>query len=101
MGRNGFVPLAGAGSFPDLAAERSAASSLFHRRVRIDGERHATLVARRRPKDDVVVWTVFLDADLDPDDPLVRRRVEETRHQLSSEIGLSSLTSAPLPPLDS
>lgn len=73
----------------DLVRDRVTASVLLTRHVPVAGSRGLKVVARRSPTGrGEVDWSCWLDDGLDPDDPEVRRAVQEGLAAGRSELGL-------------
>jgi len=72
----------------DLVRERVTASVLLTRHVPLAGSRGLKVIARRSPtRQGDVIWSAWLDDGLDPDDPVVRRAVDEGLAAARAELG--------------
>lgn len=94
------VPTAGLGDAPRrwrlrmddprtllVIKEQVRAVVIMSRRVIVDGDRGATVVARRAPGGDRVTWTVTVDPGVRTDDEHVRDTVEDAVAGLRRELG--------------
>ncbi len=72
-----------------LVRERVTASVVLQRRVTVAGRRGFFVVARRAPTGTGdLEWAYEFDADVDPDDPEVRRLAESGLRAAAEELGL-------------
>ncbi len=73
----------------DLVRDRVTSSVLLTRHVPVEGSRGFKVVARRSPTGQGEVdWSCWLDEDLDPADPAVRRAVDAGLAAAKAELGL-------------
>jgi hypothetical protein len=74
--RRSFV-LQDAADLLTLIRERVSASVLLQRSVAVTGKRGFRLFARRPPRGGAITWAFEMDPGVDPDDPVVRRAMDE------------------------
>lgn len=79
------VPLDDPGRLPETVRERVMASIVVSRRVAVPGG--WVRVVGRRGASDLLAWQVVPEPGVDGEDPDVRRVVDATVAQLSSELG--------------
>ena len=77
-----------AGTLLRLIRERVSASVVLTRFVPVDGKQGLTVIGRRPPgTNEPVEWSFLLDAELSPDDPLVRAAAEQALDEVERELG--------------
>ena len=81
--------LDGAADLLTLVRERVSASVLLQRWVAVSGRRGFHVFARRPPRGGKVTWGFELDAGVDPDDPDVRRVMDEALAQAQTTLGVT------------
>lgn len=86
--REHHVRLAEPRALPEAVRERVQASIVVNQYARLDAERGVRIVGRRRPGDDVVVWTLVFDAGLDPRDPGLRAHAEQVLEDVRRQTGM-------------
>lgn len=67
--------------------ERVRSTLVATRHVRLDGERGATIVARRPPGSDEMTWSVSLADGTDIDDAHTRREIDAAVASLRADLG--------------
>jgi hypothetical protein len=82
------VVLEDAADLLGLVRERVSASVVLQLRVAMDGERGFAVFGRRPPGGGSVTWGFELDEGVDPDDPEVRRRMDEALTDARGQLGL-------------
>lgn len=70
-----------------LVRERVSASIVLQQRVPVSGSRGFLVFARRAPSGGSLSWAFELDEGVDPDDPGVRRRLDEALEQAQASLG--------------
>lgn len=91
------VPLAEPGRLPEVVRERVMASIVVSRRVAVPGG--WTRVVGRHSASGDLAWQVVLEADVDGDNPDVRRVVDAAITQLTAELGLAKAALRPRGPV--
>lgn len=76
------------GSVPAHVRARVEATIIVQRRVSLGEGGGAILIARRRPVDDEVSWTVLFDAGLDTADPKLRAVADAALAEFRSVVGV-------------
>lgn len=70
-----------------LVRERVSASIVLQQRVPVSGSRGFLVFARRAPSGGPLSWAFELDEGVDPEDPEVRRRLDEALAQAQASLG--------------
>lgn len=76
-----------AGLLLQLVRERVTASIALQRRVELGRRRGLTVMGRRAPGGDEVVWAFQLDPGVDPDDPAVRAAADTALREAQESLG--------------
>lgn len=82
------IVMAEAGSVPAHVRARVEATIIVQRRVSLGERCGATFIARRRPADDEVSWTVLFDAGLDAQDPALRAAADAALGEFRTVVGV-------------
>lgn len=70
-----------------VVKERVRATVVLSRRVLVQGDRGVTIVGRRPPGGERLVWTVSVDGGVDVDDPDARAQVEQALREARASVG--------------
>lgn len=71
-----------------LIRERVSASVVLQRAVAVTGKRGFRLFARRPPRGGAISWAFELDPGVDPDDPVVRRAMDDALAEAQTSVGV-------------
>jgi hypothetical protein len=73
---------------PQVIRERIMQSLLVQQHVALAGTKGVRFLARRDPKTDAVTWQTVVDAGIDPSDPRMRERIDESLVVLRDAYGV-------------
>ena len=76
------------GALVPLVRERVDASIVLQRKVRVEGKRGFTVVARRPPSGGELTWSFEFDPGIDPDDPVVATATDLALGEAQESLGL-------------
>lgn len=76
------------GQVPDAVRDRVTSNIFVSTHVKLDGDRGARLIARRRTDGPGMDWTVVFDSGLDSEDPRLRAAADRALAEVRAQFGV-------------